>query len=366
MMVAVLKEIKEKYPEARLIVNNNEDEAFIRSLYGGNFELRRSVFFYKVVSKFHLVRIAGLFSRRLALFLTEKNAIKGVDLCLNFGGFQFGDQWNHNHVNVSNWRDYLSKQHQYGTKIIFMSQAFGPFTKPGSRNVLKVLNDYADVLIARDIVSFEYLKKEGVKKEKVFLYPDFTVSVQAKETGYSRMYTGRVCVIPNSKIIQTGIMNKNAYIDANVRIIEHIYEKGKEVVLLNHEGIGDYKLCKLISEKFNQKLPIITNLNAIETKGVIASSYFVVSSRFHGVANALSSCVPCLATSWSHKYQLLLDEYQQGEFLLNLSNIDKVFEQIDKLMDKRENDKTRGILEKMNTEIRIRNQEMWDLIWEKV
>ena len=367
MMVAVIQEIKEKYPDAKLIVNNNNpDENFIRSQYGNNFELRRKASFYRFVSKYHLVRIAGLFSRKLACFLTDKHAVKGANVVLNIGGFQFGDQWNHNDANVNNWRDYLRQLHKFGVKTVFMPQAFGPFNKAGSKKVLDVLNNDADILIARDDVSYRYMLEGGVSKEKVFLYPDFTASVKGIETEYSKKYAGRVCMIPNSKIVQTGIMNEESYIGAIISIINHIYEASNKVVLLNHEGAGDYKLCMMLKEKSACDIPVVTGLNALETKGLIAASHLVVSSRFHGVANSLSSCVPCLATSWSHKYQKLLEEYKQRDCLLDLSDLENTYKKIDMLLDIDVNVQTRQLLDKMNSEVMDKNREMWDMIWNNI
>lgn len=368
MLVAVLQEIKQKHPDAKIIVNNNYEtnKEFIKNLYGNNFRIRRNATFCKIVNKFDLVRVAGWFSRKLARLLTDKNAIKGVDVCLNIGGFQFGDQWDHNDDYVSNWRDYLRKQHLYGTISVFMPQAFGPFYKLGSKNILNVLNENADIIIARDDVSYKYLEAESVDKAKVFQYPDFTASVQPKETEYSKKYSGKICIIPNSKIFKTGTMDRGAYIESILAIVDHVYDNGQEVLLLNHEGVGDLNLCKQISEKSTHELPVITGLDALETKGVIAASYFVISSRFHGVANSLSSCVPCLATSWSHKYQKLLEEYKQEEYLINLSDLDSAYKKIDVFLNKEGNKKTRGILEEMNIAVIAKNREMWDMIWSRV
>ena len=298
--------------------------------------------------------------------MTVKHAVRGADVVLDIGGFQFGDQWKHNDDGVSNWKDYLNKLHGFGAKTIFMPQAFGPFKKPGSKKMLQVLNDYADVLIARDDISYGFLIDGGLNSNKVFLYPDFTTSVKPKETEYSTNYSGRVCIIPNSKIFQKGGISKDDYIDAITFVINNVYNKGFEVVLLNHEGKGDYNLCKELAIKTSHILPIVNGLNALETKGMIAASYLVISSRFHGVANSLSSSVPCLATSWSHKYQKLLNEYEQEDCLLDLSDLDKATILIDRMLDAGHNAQTRKQLNRMNTVVQEKNRKMWDMIWNSI
>lgn len=367
MMLAVIQELKHRVPEAKLIVNNNNpDVSFIRSQYGDNFKLLRKASFYKIATKLHLVKLSRFFSRKLACFFTTKHAVKGADVVFNIGGFQFGDQWNHNDISIADWSDYLSKLHQYGIKTVFLPQAFGPFEKKGSKKMLNVLNEHADLLIARDDVSYNYIMAEDVNKNKVLLYPDFTASVKGVETDYSQQHKEKVCIIPNSKIIQTGVMNKDFYLDSIVKIIEHVNKKGHEVVLLNHEGLGDYELCKTIALRTTHNIAIVTGLNAIETKGMIAASYMVISSRFHGVANALSSCVPCLATSWSHKYQKLLEEYCQNDSLLDMTEMQKALDKIDNLLDQRINDEIRQSLSERNEIVKAKNHEMWDAIWQRI
>ena len=364
MMVAVIQEMKQRFPDAKLIINNNNpDEAFIKSLYGANYVILRKSSFYKWVNRFHIVRLTSHFSRKLANYFTVKHAVKGADVVLNIGGFQFGDQWNHTENGNKNWKDYLKKLHNYGAKYVFLPQAFGPFEKKSSKQILEILNENADYLIARDDISYNYLLSEKVNKDKVLLYPDFTASVTGVETEYSKQHKEKVCVIPNSKIIQTGVMNKDAYVSSIIKLINHIYEKGKDVVLLNHEGAGDYKLCKDIASQTSNKVAIVTGLNAIETKGVIASSYMVVSSRFHGVANSLSSGVPCLATSWSHKYKKLLEEFKQDDCLLDLTNFEEAIPIIDGMLDVERNNAIRKMLAQMNVVVKAKNREMWDKIW---
>lgn len=367
MLIAVMQEIKRKNPDAKLIVNHpRAGDAFVKAFYGENCIIKRKESFYQNVAKFHLIHLTGLISRKLACFFTVKHAYKGIDVVFNIGGFQFGDQWHHNEKNVADWRDYLRKLKQYGTKIIFFPQAFGPFEKKWSKKLLEVINEYADVIMARDDISYEYLVEGGVIKGKLLLYPDFTGLVKGVETEYSKQHKGKVCIIPNSKIIQTGIMDKESYLSSLAMLIDHVFENGYGVVLLNHEGIDDYNLCKLINSKSSKSVDIVTGLNAIETKGMIAASYMVISSRFHGVANALSSGVPCLATSWSHKYQKLLEEYDQHDKLIDLSDMGKALVKIDNMLDQSSNDEIRYVLNERNEMVEAKNRNMWDVIWKKV
>src|SRR5690606_9348109 len=128
-----------------------------------------------------------------------------------------------------------------------------------------------------------------------------------------------VCIIPNKKMI-THTNAGTSYLDLMNKIIDSVEEVGKRAFLLNHEGHEDEKLCHEINLLRKDKLPILTGLSAKEVKGVIGSSYLVVSSRFHGVASALSQAVPCLATSWNHKYEMLFSDFGQTNTIIRVED----------------------------------------------
>lgn len=365
MLVAVLQQIKERFPEATVVeYSKSPNEKLLRQYFGDNYRLARSKFMQKMITTLHVEKYANLIELKYWYRFTVFRAKKGVDVMLNIGGFQFGDQWNHNSDNIRLWRKYLSKLKDYGTKIVFMPQAFGPFEKSGSREILKVLDTYADLLIARDEQSFRYLSDSGIDQNRLALYPDFTNPVKGVETPQAQQHRGQVCVIPNNKMLKTGVMQEEAYVTAMANVIKHISEKGYETFLLNHAGSGDLKLCDKMAEA--QNIQVVNGLDAVQTKGVIASSYMVISSRFHGVANALSSGVPCLASSWSHKYQKLLEEFDQGDCLVDLTDMEGTLAKVDRMLDADNNANTRHILKEKTQLLVAKNQEMWDFVWNTI
>lgn len=362
MLVAVLQQIKERYPDATVVeYSKSPNEKLLRQYFGDNYRLARSKFMQKLITTLHLEKYANFIELKYWYRFTVFRARKGVDVMLNIGGFQFGDQWKHNRDNIRLWRRYLSKLKAYGTKVVFLPQAFGPFEKTGSQEILKVLDTYADLLIARDEQSYRYLADGGVDPKRLALYPDFTNPVKGIETPQLEQHKGKVCVIPNNKMLKTGVMQEDAYVAAMSNVIKHIAEKGYETFLLNHAGSGDLALCNKMAAA--QNIPVVKELDAVHTKGVIASSYMVISSRFHGVANALSSGVPCLASSWSHKYQKLLEEFGQGDCLVDLTDMEGTLAKIDRLLDADINASTRDTLQEKTQLLIAKNQEMWDFVW---
>lgn len=134
-------------------------------------------------------------------------------------------------------------------------------------------------------------------------------------------------------------------------------------MILNHEGKDDEDLAFQIQKEVNGEIEVVTGLNALEVKGLISSAYLVISSRFHGVASTLNTCVPCLATSWSHKYAELFRDFGQEDCVLPLDNIDIAQQKIKDFMSEKKNAEIRKALQKVSPKIQADTKRMWEEVW---
>lgn len=135
------------------------------------------------------------------------------------------------------------------------------------------------------------------------------------------------------------------------------------VYLLNHEGKNDEYFALQCKDALCEDIEVVTGLNALEVKGLIGSSYMCITSRFHGLASALNSCVPTLATSWSHKYGELYKDYGLEGMVLDPTNPRSYLDMVNSLLDLDTNNKIRQHLMKVHPLLVSKTKEMWNWIW---
>lgn len=252
---------------------------------------------------------------------------ESVNAIIDAGGFQFGDQWSYGYSKETNkaLSQYYRRYKNQGAKIIFLPQAFGPFTNPLARERVKLVFDYADIIYAREKVSYQYLMEIFGENEKIKLAPDFTILVKPEANpSLLEKVKDSVCVIPNARMIdKTAPSVSKQYLDFLFRITESIILNGKHLVLLNHEWKSDWALIERITDRlkeYQDRIIALNNLNALEVKSVIGASNLLITSRYHGLVSGLNQRIPSLCTSWNHKYDELIYEYNVQDSLLDTTN----------------------------------------------
>jgi len=313
MLVAVLEQLEEAYPNSEVWLNHTGE---FNPNKLPNFKLDLKIPSMRWLSKWP-AKICRRLGRPFPITrLTQFHVRKDIDLLLDAGGFQFSDQWKLTAKQVKEREKYYKKLKENGTRLVLLPQAFGPFKTTYGKQTVKILNHYTDLIFARDEQSYECLVNAGAEERKINISCDFTLPVKGITPTPFQYLKGAVCLIPNHKMISLQKNNKDEYIGLLKNIIDLYEKKGQSVFMLNHEGFRDKNLCDQVNAAREKKIPVVNDITAQEVKGLIGNSHTVISSRFHGVVSALSQGVPCLATSWSHKYEMLFKDFGQEDRIL--------------------------------------------------
>jgi len=286
-----------------------------------------------------------------------------VDVVLDASGFAYSDQWGPGSTLAA--VKAMKKWKKQGSKVIFMPQAFGPFTDENIKRAFKSLVEQADLMFARDRVSYDYITQLVGERENVTIAPDFTNLIQGKLPENFDKVANRFCVIPNYRMIdKTSSEQSKAYLPFLITCVKYLLNQGKKPFILIHEGDNDLWLGQEIVKSVGQDINIVRETNAVRIKGIVGASEGVISSRFHGLVSALSQGVPALATGWSHKYEMLFQDYFFPE---GMSDVNSSFSQIQNKIDLIISDTSKmQIQEKIISACKTQKKastEMWDTIY---
>lgn len=362
MLVSILEILEIKYPGARVFINadNTLDKNMIKDYdLKVNFKsgVRIGVFINRVITKLNLGKTISYF--------TENYLSKDVDMILDASGFKYSDQWKVSDSWVLYKEKYYKNAFNKNVKVYFLTQAFGPFNLVNSQKCVEILSKYCSLIFAREEKSYQYLleRAHNDTHNKIKLSCDFTFKTKGVVPQKFEHLKNGIAIIPNRKMITHSVNKEGEYLELLNNLIKYFKNKGEKVFLLNHEAKGDFELCQKLNENFNNEFDIVSELKAKEIKGVIGNSKLVISSRFHGVASALSQGVPCLATSWSHKYELLFKNFDQKNCVLraeldlkeNLDKVDYIYNN-SKFVSNEIKEKKTGLLMQID--------KMWNLIFD--
>lgn len=285
---------------------------------------------------------------------------KDVDVVLDASGFSYSSQWGNGFTeqmaaDSARWK-------KQGTKVILMPQAFGPFDNEKiTQSMIEIIHN-SSLIFARETTSYEELLRLVDDKNKVLLYPDFTVLFKGTRPSYFDETTHNVCIVPNTRM-KDKKADAEDYEKVFARIIEQVHSKGMHPFFLVHGGAEDLALAEKINALLTQKIDIISEENPYYIKGIINNSQGLIGSRFHSLASSLYSAIPTLGTGWSHKNTHLFEEYgyEEGLFTLDITD-EQIEEKVDYLVDAQKRETIRAKLQHTNADIEVKSREMFEQI----
>lgn len=356
MLRAMVQHFRTEFSEAKLVCG-----------FYGSYENRVKEGLYQLAKRSR-GRVTKLFE-----FLPKKTRKewgivlpKEIHVVIDASGFAFGDQWSEQYVRSEATRCLNCKK--YGSRLVLMPQAFGPFTNTAIREVCTELFVKADLIFPRDKESYTYvcdLIPQSHISGKVHLAPDFTNLVQGfvPQSFSKKELQGAVGILPNEKMLtKKGEMESQKYIDFLNHVLQVLENKNVPHFVLCHQN-EDQKVVDLLKLKLKTVPPIIAESNALFIKGVLGTCRFLIGSRFHGLVNGLSQGVPCICTSWSHKYEALFADYHCSQYLVSdLSAFDQVDDLIENLLDESTYQSMCQMIEMQSLRLKEETRVTWKIV----
>jgi colanic acid/amylovoran biosynthesis protein len=256
------------------------------------------------------------------------------DAVLFCNGFIFGDNWRASWI--SRVATAIKRLNRRGVSVILMPQSFGPFSERRKAALARAAVSNAALVFARDEESFGYLHGLGCAGDNVVSSLDYTGVLNTHPAfACSSARQNRLVIIPNVKIKQK--MGE----DVEADYVRQLAEIGKlargkhgiDVSVAMHTHRKDLKLAERVAHLSEAK---VFSGDPLEIRRFIGESRFVVTSRFHGLMNALSQGVPALSIGWSHKYNELMRAYGLGGYAVDIASSKPAMEYFEYLVSEEE------------------------------
>lgn len=328
MLYAIIQQLEARLPGAQICLAHNINSPYIKRAKVGALQkvnLRKNIFDLNCLFYFIPAKVRHYFKHRFGI-VTEAD----IDVVLDASGFSYGDQWSN--VVIKQLAIEVSRLKRNKKPYIFMSQALGPFSGRYVEPAKKAFSS-ASLVFSRDLESFTHVEKLINKTSQHTLSPDITHLVNADLAVMDKFksFSDTIALIVNSKMLSNknpDFEAKESYLSQMLAVINVLREKQQKVIFLNHDGVADRLICEKLNLQLEDEIDILELDDPIEVKAFIGNCKGVISSRFHGCVSALSQAVPCIAFSWSHKYKMLLDDYNFSSYLItsasSISSIEKM------------------------------------------
>ena len=157
MLYAILHQIELICPSANVFIHRH------RIIQGRNYILSnlniilyRSSLLYAIMNRMHIDNL--VYKYNIDKFLPSNTPYKDLDYYLDGSGLLFSDQMDLSGNRLQKLERSLRSMTRMGAKIVYLPQAFGPIQKETTKRAISILSRYANMINARDEISYNYLR----------------------------------------------------------------------------------------------------------------------------------------------------------------------------------------------------------------
>lgn len=355
MLHTVLQEMRATYPEAKFVML-----PFLETT--SQYEKRAKLgLLQKSALRRHRIQwgnLAGILPQKIrALYGIVLD--KEVDVVLDASGFAYSDQWSFRPTlrlaqSCQQWK-------KNGTKVVLLPQAFGPFTSKKIKDAIRIVVDNTDLIFARERVSYEHLIGIVGERPNIRIAPDFTNLIDGILPSNFDTNNNKFCIVPNYRMIDKTCTNESeAYLPFLIKCTKYLQDRQLKPFILVHEGANDLMLAENIHTKTGGNIPIVKEVDPLKIKGILGACEGTIGSRFHGLVSALSQGVPSLGTGWSHKYQMLFEDYGFPDGLIHIAITDELlFQKLDMIVNPETKNRIKQKLHEQANALRLLTKQIW-------
>jgi len=289
--------------------------------------------FWKVLSKLHFDASSLLNERYL-------EAYAKADIIIDLSGDSFADTKITSLLNCIN----ILPGILLGKPVVLFSQSIGPFRRL-SYSIVKFCLNKSSLITVRGEITKRYLENMQISAP-IFLVADCAFILKSEplqrvreilyDEGISKGNTPFVGISMNAMLD-----DKNGnYVNLMAQISDYLVERlNAQVVLVSHSfrppEDGRFVAVKVYEKAVNKsKIKLIKNeYSAEELKGIIGLCDVFIGARMHSNIAALSSYIPTIAISWSHKYYEIMKTVGQEKYVyyIEKNNFKELASKIDDL-----------------------------------
>lgn len=353
MLYSILQELKKNYPDAKFVMAPNVVSLPYEKVTSLGFYLKAELWKYRI-QWLKPVSLLPKKLRKMYGIVIDKE----IDVVIDTAGFAYSDQWGSRSSyelasSCKSWK-------KNGTKVILLPQAFGPFTSKSIKKYIHTIANNADLIFAREQISYQNLIDIVGERDNVKLSPDFTNLIKGVVPKTFDKSDKSFCIIPNYRMIdKTSKEESKAYLPFLIRCTKYLLKKQQKPFILVHEGKDDMQLAQNISDAVGG-IPIVQENDTLKIKGIIGMCEGTIGSRFHGLVSALSQGVPSIATGWSHKYKMLFEDYDFNEGLMSvLASDEEIYKKIDLIIDDPSKSAIKATLIQKSSKLKKDSRSMW-------
>lgn len=319
---------------------------------------------YNLATKLNPIKKFGRSQIALKLlsdsFLKSHGLVQDQDLdgVLDISGFAFGDQ--HPAKRTLEFAEQVHAWKSLGKPIALLPQAFGPFENSEIRAAFAKVYQDVDLIYARDKVSYQHLQDSFGESSKLRLSPDITIGLQSEIAATDK--SEEVFIVPNARMLDKSDKSQaEKYVPLLATCIQRVMDLDHKAVFLLHDTKEDKLLLPKVHALLGTEIEAIEISDPVQLKKKIGTAKLVIGSRFHALVSALSSSVPVLATGWSHKYEMLLEDFGCPDAILSLDDSEaRIQELVTSNLDADVQKTTIGTLNDRGSTLREQIHTMWN------